>query len=308
MNEPKPYLLTLVTVFLTLIVGMMLSIAVYLSLSAHPPVIAYFFSSAEQGKKETFIEKKDSVNQNNSAKNILPAANFIDKNAQDSVSSIADDAEDAAASLQSLRNEIDTLLSKRYINAKSISDLEKINEINKWIASLKNKNKTVEEENRQLNSILKLLKQNIQKDNLAASQKESREIEKTNNLKIESLQLKAFASGEWLNKETSIAEQTEKLAGSLVLAGNSIAANGEIMLVVIQPDGSVLQTSDWETGIFYSNTGKQIYTKKLRFSSNDCNNKKIDFSLQAEKYFPGKYTIEIYCGGALLRTVTKILS
>lgn len=308
MNEPKPYLLTLVTVFLTLIVGMMLSIAVYLSLSAHPPVIAYFFSSAEQGKKETFIEKKDSVNQNNSAKNIFPAANFIDKNAQDSVSSIANDAEDAAATLQSLRNEIDTLLSKRYINAKSISDLEKLNEINKWIASLKSKNKTVEEENRQLNSILKLLRQNIQKDNLAASPIESHDLRKTNNLKIENMQLRAIASEEWLNKETSKAEQIEKLVGSLVLASNSITANAEIMLVVIQPDGSVLQISDWETGIFYSNTGKQIYTKKLRFSSNDGNNKKLDFSLQAEKYFPGKYTIEIYCNGELLRTVTKILS
>lgn len=308
MNEPKPYLLTLVTVFLTLIVGMMLSIAVYLSLSTHPPVIAYFFNSAERSKTETNREKKDSVKMySEPAKIILPAVNIID-NPEDSVSLIPGSPNEAAASLQSLRNEIDMLLSKRYINAKSISDIEKINEINKWIAALKNKNKTVEEENRQLNSILKLLKQNIQKDNLAVSPKELHEVKKANNVKIESIQIKAVASEEWLNKETSKAEQTAKLAGSVVLAGNNNAANEEIMLVVIQPDGSVLQTSDWETGIFYSNTGKQIYTKKLRFSSNDGNNKKIDFSLQAEKYFPGKYTVEIYYGGTLLRTVTKILS
>lgn len=309
MNEPKPYLLTLVTVFLTLIVGMMLSIAVYLSLSTHPPVIAYFFNSAERSKTETNREKKDSVKlYSEPEKNILPAVNIIDIDPEDTVSLIPGSPNEAAASLQILRNEIDMLLSKRYTNAKSISDIEKINEINKWIAALKNKNKTVEEENRQLNSILKLLKQNIQKDNLAVSPKELLEVKKANNIKIESIQFKAVASEEWLNKETSKAEQTEKLAGSVVLAGNNNAANGEILLVVIQPDGSVLQTSDWETGIFYSNTGKQIYTKKLRFSSNDGNNKKIDFSLQAEKYFPGKYTIEIYYGGALLRTVTKILS
>ena len=110
-----------------------------------------------------------------------------------------------------------------------------------------------------------------------------------------------------MNKETSKAEQTEKLSGSLVLAGNANSGSGEIMLVVIQPDGAVLQTSDWETGIFYTSAGKQIYTKKLRFNSNDADIKKIDFSLQADKYLPGKYTVELYYGGALIRTLTKIL-
>jgi ABC-type uncharacterized transport system permease subunit len=181
------------------------------------------------------------------------------------------------------------------------------------VDDLKNKNNLITKENERLYSMLK--------QTTSAKYKKETFVKNTNEnalsnikvagtfFKVDNILIAATKSGDFLEKETSKADETDKLVGSFTLKNNNSQSTvSEVMVVVVQPDGKVLQTSNWETGVFYTNSGKQIYSKKLRFNSNNGENKKLNFSIQAEKYLPGKYTIELYHDGAVVGRAVKVLS
>lgn len=320
MKEPKPYLLTLVTIFLLISAGL-LAATVYL----------YFHNPSQPvntaQKNKTAINKNIPSGTRDSLQKIYSAtikdldASFAGTPVN--VTSIPENQPqskttdksitDTVTTLQKLRSEINTILSDKASSADLESAKVKITELQELVNDLKNKNDQVIKENERLNAMLKLAnsaptkKMPGDKSNTGettASNKAS-----TSSLRAENFLVSATAETDFLEKETAKAAETDKLVGSFTLKNNGNQNSiSEVMVVVVQPDGKVLQTSNWETGIFYTTAGKQIYSKKIRFNNAVGETKKLNFSLQAEKYLPGKYTIELYYEGSVIGRTTKTLS
>jgi hypothetical protein len=109
--------------------------------------------------------------------------------------------------------------------------------------------------------------------------------------------------------ETFEAYQVDKLVGSITVRNNNAQNNsGEIIVVVLQPDGKVLQKSTWESGTFQSPEGKKIYTCRLRFDYTKGEAKRLSFALNSASYMKGNYTMQVYCGGVLIGKIIKSLS
>lgn len=105
------------------------------------------------------------------------------------------------------------------------------------------------------------------------------------------------------------ANETEKLLGYFkVKSKRAQNTTAEIMIVVVQPDGKVVQNSTWETGTFETPEGKKIYSRKLRFDYTAGELKQLNFSLTPDKYLPGNYSIKIYHNGILIGKTDKVLS
>lgn len=317
MKQPKPYLLTIVAIFLVISVGLLVA-TTYL-----------YFNSASQRvavspnkKNSSFKEERDSLEKIYTATIKDLDASFTSMPA--GYSNILNDREpanelpgkkatDTSITLEKLRKEINTLLSDK----SQTPDLElaktKISELQNLVDDLKNKNILITKENERLFAMLKKETNNTPKGE-AAYKNNKQEANITTKspaviFKADNILVSATTSTDFLEKETTRAAETDKLVGSFSLKSNSNQNTvSEVMVVVMQPDGKILQTSNWETGVFYTTAGKQIYSKKLLFNNTSGETKTLNFSLQAEKYLPGKYTIEVYHDGLVIGRATKILS
>jgi hypothetical protein len=85
-------------------------------------------------------------------------------------------------------------------------------------------------------------------------------------------------------------------------------AESDIMVVVIQPNGQVLQKSEWEAGSFETTAGRKIYSCKLRCKTMQGESKQLNFSLDAETYLKGIYTLQLYYNGVLIGKAYKTLT
>jgi hypothetical protein len=325
MKEPKPYLLNLVKVFLLLSLGLLATtIYLYIHTGSTKTPVSY---NKKKPAVKAVDNTRDSLEKIYSATikdwdvafNGIPLGlNNIPENQPASKNPVDKKIADTVSNLEKLRSEINMLLADKSSIADLESAKEKIGELQMLVDDLKNKNIQITKENETLFSMM-------QKGSISASKKELPEYKPENKnteeetvaiaknpglvFKADNIQVSATASTDFLEKETSRADETNKLIGSFILKNNSNKNTvSEVMIVVLQPDGRVLQTSNWETGIFYTASGKQIYSKKLRFNNTGGEIKKLNFSIEAEKYLPGKYTIELYHDGSIIGRANKILS
>ena len=309
MKETKPYLLTLVAVFFLISVGLLVT-TIYLYFNSGP-TSTVAFSNEKKRAVETVNNTKDSltkiyattIKNLDAAFAVIPAG--YSNNSERGI-------KDTSAALQKLRNEINILLADTNSAPDLTSARVKIDELQLVVTDLKNKNTLIKKENERLLNML-------EEDTYTPKKKEIEDInpaEERNRTKkkkglffrADNIQVMANNSTELIEKETTKAIETDKLICSFTLKNNNTQNTAlDIIVVVVQPDGKVLQSSNWETGVFYTSSGKQIYSKKLRLNNND-EVKKLSFSLEAEKYLPGKYTIVVYYEGAEIGRAIKVLS
>ena len=103
-------------------------------------------------------------------------------------------------------------------------------------------------------------------------------------------------------------EQTEKFLGSFIVKSNFNQSNSaEIIVVVLQPDGHVMQSSTWESGTFDTREGRKIYSSKLHFEYTNGEAKRLSFSLSADKYQKGEYVMQVYYNGMMIGKTFKTL-
>jgi uncharacterized protein YigA (DUF484 family) len=210
-----------------------------------------------------------------------------------------------------LRDEIGTLLQNKTPN---VNDLDlarrKIAELQQKVTQLRYRNNDVETENARLKALLEQMSRQTQgiEDNSRQVEKENKNLTAKVNalfsLTAVNLNLAALGSNE--QQETSDAGQTEKLVGSFTLKSN-INSKCDIVIVVLQPDGQVLQKSAWESGSFETNEGKKIYSCKLHCETSK-EPKQMNFFLTSDKYLRGNYTLQIYHNGVLIGKTNKTLS
>ena len=108
--------------------------------------------------------------------------------------------------------------------------------------------------------------------------------------------------------ETNVAEKTNKINGSFVLKNeHSDIKKGDIHIVISKPDGKLLQSSTWDAGTFETSSGRRIYSTKVKYDCDIGESKKINFSISADQYPKGNYSIDFYQNGYIIGKAIKVL-
>lgn len=233
-----------------------------------------------------------------------------------------------------LRDEITQLLK----NPENQTDLEsariKINELQDRVEALRVRNIEVEQENKKLLAMINQIRQqsNNQPSGSTVSGGNSNPLitpvsnraratvpsqqataapaaEPAGNLFSSSdMRLSALMVDQGKEMETNEALQTDKFTGSFIVRNNAMPINSaEVYVVVIQPNGRVLQNSAWDAGSFVTKEGRKIFSCKLRFDYNKGEAKRLQFSLSGDRFEKGNYILQVYHQGTLIGRMVKTL-
>jgi predicted nucleic acid-binding Zn-ribbon protein len=215
-----------------------------------------------------------------------------------------------------LKSEIDGILKNR---GASKADLDiarqKITELQQLIDDLKGEKDSMEEEKKQLNNILSQLSGEITglQQNMKKLGDENKALtEKVNLASVfvaSEVKLSPVTVKNDKEQETNQAKKVTKLIASFTVQNNvNEYANADVYVVVIQPNGKVLRTDAWESFSMDTYNGNKIpYTRKLRFEYNKGEAKHMIFSLDAEDYQKGNYTLQVYHNGYMVGQTVKTL-
>ena len=173
------------------------------------------------------------------------------------------------AELGTLREEIVTLLANKNNDADLQLAKVKIEELQQKVALLQNKYTGVESENKRLQLLINQLlndKQTNAQTNTAPSLEKQKALayNVSNNGVATAGALHLFAVAGNINngQETNTAENAEKIIGSFTVRNLPAKGNGELLIVVLQPDGKVVKNAVWESGTFESAEGKKYTQEK----------------------------------------------
>lgn len=216
-----------------------------------------------------------------------------------------------------LRNDIGTILKNRSATRADLNIArQKIEELQQKVDELRNQNTDMEEEKKrltdmldQVNNDMKGLEQNVKR----LDQENKTLAEKINMASVfvaSEIRFTPVTLKNSKEQETAEAKKTNKFVISFNVQNNISENNyAEVVIVVTQPDGQVLQNSVWDAGTFEArNEGRKNYTMKMRFEYEKGESKHLLFSLNAEDYQNGNYTLQIYHNGILIGKSTKTLS
>ena len=233
-----------------------------------------------------------------------------------------------------LKSEMSNILKNNKTDKGLDITKQKLSELQKKVDELTGKNNKIELENKELFSMLKSLSNDRKTGNAnqtikaipavfknsSAGAERSMTVKNTPKITINTvaanpllvasnLQLAAITVLDNKELETYQAFKTDKFVGSLLVKNNT-AGNGtcEIIIVVLQPNGRVLQKSTWESGTFESAEGKKIYSCKMRVDYNSTEEKQINFSLDTKNCLKGNYIMKVYFKGRLIGSINKTLS
>jgi hypothetical protein len=214
-----------------------------------------------------------------------------------------------------LSHEITAILNRRNNNYADFDVAkQKIGELQTKVDDMKDKSQVVETENKRLGDILEQEKKSESGPVKTANPENNQSPEKTNTqgyslFTASEMKLSAIAVNEDKESETTWAEQTKKLVGVFTVTNNNMQlSSAEVIVVVEQPDGRVLKNSEWDAGSFNTPEGKKLYSYKLNFSYSKGEPKRLYFSLKADKYQKGNYSMQVYYNGMMIGRTNKILS
>ena len=224
-----------------------------------------------------------------------------------------------------LRDEIALLLQSQKPNADDlVLAKKKITELQKRVEQLRYRNTDVESENKRLRALIDQLsgtKNNLPEKNVTPEETVQENNTKTiaspamninaapGTITAVNLNLNAFTGEDNNETVTSLATTAGKLVGSFTVKNNS-GNNSlcDLVVVVTDPAGRVIQKSAWESGTFETGKGKSIYTVKIRCETGKGESKQLSFSLSPDTYPKGSYTMLIYHEGKIIGRATRALS
>jgi len=215
-----------------------------------------------------------------------------------------------------LKSEIGGILNKRHFSKNDLGTAkQKIRELQQRVNELRGQNLTMEEEKKQLNSVLEQLTQNadtlqrnirrLSTENESLNEKISlASIFIASELKIDAIQIKK--SGE---EPTSQAKKTDKFVASFIVQNRvSQFSNAELTTILLKPDGQVMQSTVWDSGSFDTkNEGKKSFTRKIKFDYEKGEQKNLLFTIDTEKCYKGTYTFQLWHNGIMIGQTTKTL-
>lgn len=222
------------------------------------------------------------------------------------------------AEIYRLRTEIAAILKRTDVK-KSDLDLarRKTIELQLLVNDLQSKNSSIEEEKEQITAMLD--KVNIQVKSL---EDVNQQLDQQNKVLTDKMSLaSAFVASDLRlspvmvknekEQETSSASKTSKMIVSFTVQ-NNIADydNTDVYVVITQPDGSLLTNDAWESSstIDTRHEGKKRYTRKIRFEYAKGEAKRLSFSINADEYQKGTYTVQLYHNGLMIGQTLRLLS
>ncbi|MFM2360656.1 MAG: hypothetical protein RLY16_2649 [Bacteroidota bacterium] len=314
MKQTKPYLLLIVSVLLVMSIGL-LSASIYMYMKYPPNASASKPISNNLPKVNHLNATRDSLQKVYQA-TVKDLETEIQTTGAIGADSVTHRPEFDSTNFNRLQQDINTILVKDGNQVELDLVQAKIGELQSKLDMLRTINQNILKENFKLTALVKKLsaKQNTATQTVNSNKVTGAQFATntqnfgTSNLVANQLQVMAFTRNDFLDKETNNAAEAEKIAGHFVVKNPSNnAITNEIMVVILQPNGRVLQNSTWETGIFYTKEGKQLYSNKLRFDQQAGETKKLQFAISADKFLPGKYQVQLYHNGVMIGKTTKNL-
>ncbi len=217
-----------------------------------------------------------------------------------------------------LKTEIDRLYDARLSPAQVAEARGKLGALQQRLEEWRDKYAEVTEENKRLGALIAKMSASINNPSQVFNTtpavepargpaKPTGTLSASQGLSVTDLQLKAITEDQ--QQETFQALQTGQFQGSFIIKANGTSMQyDEIYVVLQQPDGRVLTQSAWDSGSFETRDGRKIYSYKLRFDYQQGENKRLNFSIEADQYQKGTYTMQVYHKGVLLARTTKSLS
>ncbi|MDN3655076.1 hypothetical protein QWZ08_05535 [Ferruginibacter paludis] len=238
--------------------------------------------------------------------------------AKNTADSLMENVDDKITEINSLKEEIRILL-KNTVSRESLNNArEKINELQRKIDQLQNNIITVENENKQLKALLQQYdKDGYEQQHNNAAQSPSAPPAKLPAAEKKSpaptflltgIRVMAFSAKDDKEQETLKASETEKINGSFTVKSNAAKDNADIYVCIMQPNGKVVQNSDWEVGAFDTPEGRKIYSHKINTRFDSGEEKLLHFSVGADHFEKGNYTVLIYYNGQVIGKLVMSLS
>jgi len=217
-----------------------------------------------------------------------------------------------------LRTDIANILKKNNFKKEDL-DLarKKTLELQQLVAELQNKNTSIEEEKKQITDALD--KVNVQVKGLEGNVQKLGDENKVLTEKV-NLASSFIATGVKLStvtvknnkeQETNQSRKVSKLVVSFTVQNNVAEyPTADVYVIITLPNGKILKNEDvWETGPINLQNGDRVnYTRRVRFEYNKGESKSLIFSLDAEEYLPGTYTLQLYHNGYLIAQTQKALN
>lgn len=238
----------------------------------------------------------------------------IDNNLQPELNSAAD--KNALGQMSSLRFEIDSLLHQHASESDLATARIKIEELQQRVFELQNRYSNAENENKRLQALINKLVANDKSapEVLAAVPQTQRSVSSpaeknlsTGGTMVGALHLFAVTDNKSTEEETTSSDEAEKIVGSFLVKNAAAKAGGEVIVVVLQPDGKVIKNSVWESGTFETKEGKKVYSRKIYFDPS-ADEKQLNFFLTPDKFLKGDYTMQIWYNGSMVGKTVKTLS
>lgn len=312
MKDNRFYPLLTLSVLFLVVSFVLLCILGYNFYTQQKPVNTASIAVAKKALTPAQEKTRDTLQQMyTAAVNSLPADSTADSVFIKTDSTQLSGFSNSLGDVNKLKTEINTLLKD---SSSTTADLElaryKIKELQLRVDELKMRNGDVEKENKRLRALLEQMALNnnaVSPINLSSNERSS----VTDNINSTSAVFSASelklstANGD--DTEVVNADETEKFIGSLVVRNSLVQGMGEVMLVLIQPDGKVLRNA-WESGSFDTDGGKKIYSRKIKFDYNKGEARRINFSVPADNIQKGTYTLQVYNNGKVIGRVAKSVS
>lgn len=287
--------------------------------------VYHLYDKAMYSKRRTEIYIKDSIAVAQGVQDSLQKIYAVTINNLDSrLDSTRSDADSLKFKLDNklgevyrLKEEINNILKKRGASKADLSVAkEKIKELQLLVDELKDQKISMEQEKEDLNNVMTQLSGEI--TGLQQSMKRLDEENKSLTAKINmasvfvasEITLSPVALRNGKEQETSSAKRTSKLVVSFTVQNNVAQyENADMYIVVTQPNGTILSNDDvWDSSTMTLHNGTKIsFTRKVRFEYTKGESKKLVFSLNADEYLKGVYTLQLYHKGYMIGQVMKTL-
>lgn len=213
-----------------------------------------------------------------------------------------------------LREQINGMLSKAESGGDSSGANPKVNTLQLVVDNLRNRNRDVENENKRLRTVLEQLSSYVKNNPARRTAFESNNTESPadntspTGYAISDMKLAAIAANSEQEEETSEAMRTGKFVCTFTVRNSSSnTGSNEVVVVLVQPDGRVLQPSPWESGLFNTPQGRRIYSYKAMVDLTKGEARKLSFTLNALKYLKGNYSMQVYHNGTMIARLSKTL-
>jgi hypothetical protein len=285
----------------------------------------YFYKNKKRNISTPIAKIANSkASQRDSLKQVYETTvNDIDKNiTTDNALNQDKESQNKLAELSTLREEITSILKNNNAGDGDLTIAKiKIEELQIKVALLQNKYSGVESENKRLQALLvRLLASN--KNNNSGSvgvttstrtntpERTNNTVERNNyntNATAAGLHLFAVTINNSKEQETTDSEEAEKMIGTFSLKNIANKPNGEVMIVVLQPDGKVVKNSVWETGTFETKEGKKVYSRKM-YVDPSIEEKPLNFSLTPDTFIKGEYIMQVWYNGNMIAKTIKTMS